>query len=128
MVALLIVSHSEKIAQGVKELALEMTPDVPIEAVGGTFEGTLGSDYNKIYNVASKLYTPEGILVVFDLGSSYMTAQLVKEALELEDKTNIHIVDAALVEGAITAAVQISLGSTIKEVIESLESLKLGKM
>lgn len=128
MVALLIVSHSEKIALGVKELALEMTPDVPIAAVGGTPEGTLGSDYNRLYSAASELYTSEGILVLFDLGSSYMTAQLVKEALELEGKNNISIVDAALVEGTVTAAVQISLGYPIDEVIESLENLKLGKM
>jgi dihydroxyacetone kinase phosphotransfer subunit len=125
---MLIVSHSEKIALGVKELALEMAPDICIGAAGGTSEGTLGSDYNKIHTALSDLYTPQGVLVLFDLGSSYMTAALVKETLELEGKDNIHLVDAALVEGAVTAAVQISLGLSIEKVIESLQKLKLGKM
>lgn len=128
MISLLIVSHSEKIAQGVKELALEMAPDINIGAVGGTPEGTLGSDYYRIYNTLSEIYTPEGVLVLFDLGSSYMTAQLVKETLEFENKNNIQIVDAALVEGAITASVQISIGSSLEEIIQTLQNLKLGKM
>jgi dihydroxyacetone kinase phosphotransfer subunit len=128
MVSLFIVSHSEKIAYGVKELALEMAPEVKIAAVGGTIEGSLGSSYNKIYKALSDIYTEDGVLVLFDLGSSYMTAELVKEALILERKDKIHIVDAALVEGALTAAVQISLGLTIDEVIHSIEKLKLGKM
>lgn len=128
MVSLLIVSHSEKIAQGVKELALEMAPDICIGAAGGTCESTLGSDYNSIYKALSEIYTDNGVIVLFDLGSSRMTAQLVKEAMELDGKDNIHIVDAALVEGAVTAAVQISLGLSIEKVIESLSNLKLGKM
>jgi len=128
MASLLIVSHSDKIAQGVKELALEMAPDINIAASGGTIEGTLGSDYNKIYTALTNIYTEDGVLVLFDLGSSYMTAELVKEALALEGKEKIHIVDAALVEGAVTAAVQISLGLTIDEIVQSLENLKLGKM
>ena len=49
MVSLLIVSHSEKLAEGVRELAGEMVSDVPMEAVGGTSDGRLGNDYSKIY-------------------------------------------------------------------------------
>lgn len=128
MVSLLIVSHSEKIAEGVKELALEMAPDIKIAAAGGTLEGCLGSCYNKIYNALVNIYTEEGVLVLFDLGSSYMTAELVKEALALEGKDKILIVDAALVEGAVTAAVLISLGSSIEEIIKRLINLKLNKM
>lgn len=128
MVSLLIVSHSEKIAQGIKELALEMAPDINIGAAGGTKDGTLGSDYNNIYTTLSNIYTPDGVLVLFDLGSSYMTTELVKEALELEGKENILIIDAALVEGAITAAVHISIGSSIEKIIQALQNLKLGKI
>lgn len=128
MVSLFIVSHSEKIAHGVKDLALEMTPEVKIAAAGGTIEGLLGSSYDKIYKALSDIYTEDGVLVLFDLGSSYMAAELVKEALILEGKDNIYIVDAALVEGALTAAVQISLGLTIDEVVHSIEKLKLGKI
>lgn len=128
MVSLLIVSHSENIAKGVKELASQMCSNIDIDYAGGTSDGQLGSDYNKIYNAMDKLYNPDGILVLFDLGSSCMSAKLAKEAMELEGKDNIHIVDAALVEGAVVAAVQISLGLSVEEVIDSIKSLKLGKM
>ncbi|MFL0247494.1 dihydroxyacetone kinase phosphoryl donor subunit DhaM [Candidatus Clostridium stratigraminis] len=128
MVSLFIVSHSEKIAHGVKELALEMAPEVKLASAGGTIDGKLGSSYDKIYTALSDIYTEDGVLVLFDLGSSYMTAELVKETLILEGKDKIHIVDAALVEGAITAVVQISLGLPINEVMQSLEKLKLGKI
>lgn len=128
MVSLLIVSHSENIAKGVKELVLQMAPNIDIDYSGGTFDGELGSDYNKIYAAMDKLYNPDGILVLFDLGSSCMSAKLAKETMELVGKDNIHIVDAALVEGAVVAAVQISLGLSMEEVIGSIENLKLGKM
>lgn len=122
------VNIVKKIALGVKKLALEMAPEINIGAAGGTSEGTLGSDYNKIYSTLSEIYTEDGVLVLFDLGSSYMTAQIVKEYMKLEGKSNIHIVDAALVEGAVTAAVQISLGLSIEEVINALNNLKLGNL
>ena len=38
MVGIVIVSHSNKVAEGVKELALQMAKEVPIAAAGGTSE------------------------------------------------------------------------------------------
>lgn len=128
MVSLLILSHSEKLARGVKELAEEMAIGVHIAAVGGTLDGMLGSDFDKIYQALSDIYTIDGVIVLFDIGSSYMTAELAREVLVKENKTNIHIVDAALVEGAITAAIQMSINKSIEEILESLKELKLNKM
>lgn len=128
MVSLLILSHSAALAKGVKELALEMAKGIKITAVGGTSDGLLGTDYGKIYSAMSEIYTSEGVIVLFDLGSSYMTAELAKEALEKEGKPNIYIADAALVEGVVTAAVQISIGKGIAEVLESLQEVRLNKV
>lgn len=128
MVSLLVVSHSNKIAEGVKELAKEMAPEVRIAAVGGTVEGRLGSDYDKINNALSQIYTSEGVIVLFDLGSSYMTTEMVKEAMALEGKGSIYIADAPLVEGTVTAAVQASLGRNIEQIKEYLTGLKMGKI
>jgi dihydroxyacetone kinase phosphotransfer subunit len=128
MVSLLIVSHSEKLAEGVRELAQEMAQGITIASAGGTSDGRLGSDYDRIYSVLSDIYTPDGVIVLFDLGSSYMTAELAKEALSKEGKDNIQIIGAALVEGAVAAAVQISIGSNIEEILESLQEVKLSKM
>ncbi|HBY92709.1 MAG TPA: PTS mannose transporter subunit IID, partial [Chloroflexi bacterium] len=42
MVGLLLVSHSARLAAGVRELAQQMAPGVPIAAAGGTAEGEIG--------------------------------------------------------------------------------------
>ncbi len=128
MVSLLIVSHSEILAKGIKELAMEMSGDVVIEAVGGTADGRLGNDYNKIYEAIDKIYTDDGVLILFDLGSSYLTAEMVKETFEIEGRDKIKIVDAAMVEGAVISSIEMSLGRSLDEVCEKLLELKINKI
>ena len=124
MVSLLIVSHSESLARGVKELAQEMAADVTIEAVGGTADGRLGNDYNKVYEALDKIYTDDGVAILFDLGSSYLTAEMVVEAFEAEGRDKVKIVDAAMVEGAVISSIEMSLGRSLEEVCNKVESLK----
>lgn len=128
MVSLLIVSHSESLAKGIKELAKEMSGDVEIEAVGGTEDGRLGNDYNKIYEALDKIYTDDGVLILFDLGSSYLTAEMVKETFEIEGRDKIRIVDSAMVEGAVISSIEMSLGRSLDEVCDKLLELKINKI
>lgn len=128
MVSLLIVSHSESLAKGIKELAKEMSGDVAIEAVGGTEDGRLGNDYNKIYEALDKIYTDDGVVILFDLGSSYLTAEMVKETFEIEGKDKIRIVDSAMVEGAVISSIEMSLGRSLDEVCDKLIELKINKI
>ncbi len=128
MVSLLIVSHSENLAMGIKELAQEMAKEVKIEAVGGTTDGRLGNDFNKIYESLDRIYSDDGVLVLFDLGSSYLTTELVQETFEAEGKDKVKIVDAALVEGAVIAAIEMSLDKSLDDVCNKLSSLKLNKI
>ena len=128
MVSLLIVSHSESLARGIMELAKEMSGDVVIEAVGGTEDGRLGNDYNKIYEALDKIYTDDGVLILFDLGSSYLTAEMVKETFEIEGRDKIKIVDSAMVEGAVISSIEMSLGRSLDEVCDKLLELKINKI
>lgn len=128
MVSLLIVSHSESLAKGIKELAKEMSGDVAIEAVGGTEDGRLGNDYNKIYEALDKIYTEDGVVILFDLGSSYLTAEMVKETFEIEGRDKIRIVDSAMVEGAVISSIEMSLGRSLDEVCDKLLELKINKI
>ena len=128
MVSLLIVSHSEGLARGIMELAKEMSGDVVIEAVGGTNDGRLGNDYNKIYEALDKIYTDDGVLILFDLGSSYLTAEMVKETFEIEGRDKIKIVDATMVEGAVISSIEMSLGRSLDEVCDKLSELKINKI
>ena len=48
LVGIVIVSHSQKLAEGVKELAEMMANDVHIEAAGGLDEGLLGTSFERV--------------------------------------------------------------------------------
>ena len=128
MVGLVIVSHSERIAEGLKELAGQMATDVSIAAAGGTNDGRLGTDAEKIITAIKEVYTEDGVLVLFDIGSAYMSADIALESLSDKMREKVQIVDAALVEGAITAAIECSLNKTLNEIKEELRTLSIAKM
>lgn len=129
MVGLVIISHSEKIAKGVVEMAAQMAPNIPIIDAGGTFDGRIGTDMEKISEGIKKVYSDDGVLILFDLGSAYMNTEMAIDFLDDNlDKDKIQIIDCALVEGAITAAVQSSLGENIEKVKEALKDLSLNKV
>ncbi|WP_024613830.1 dihydroxyacetone kinase phosphoryl donor subunit DhaM [Clostridium sp. Ade.TY] len=129
MVGLVIISHSEKIAKGVVEMAAQMAPNIPIIDAGGTSDGRIGTDMEKISEGIKKVYSDDGVLILFDLGSAYMNTEMAIDFLDDNlDKDKIQIVDCALVEGAITAAVQSSLGENIEKVKEALKDLSLNKV
>lgn len=127
MVGLAIVSHSEKLALGVIELAGQMAWDVPMAAAGGTKDGRLGTDPDKITTAINEVFSEDGVIVLFDLGSSYMNAEMSLEFLDDEIREKVIIVDAPIVEGGVAAAIQSSIGKTLSEIKEDLKDLKLGK-
>ena len=114
MVGIVIVSHSQKLAEGVVELA-RMMAKVPIVAAGGLEDGELGTSYEKIFHALEEVYSADGAVVLTDMGSAVMTAEMV---LEDFDKPNVRMLDCPLVEGAILAAVESSGGRTLEEISE----------
>ena len=120
-VALLIVSHSAKLADGVVELAGQMAPDVTILAAGGMDDGGLGTSLGKI-GAAIATAGDSGMLILTDLGSAVMTAEA---ALDLAGgPAGVQLADAPLVEGAVAAAVEASCGSSLDEVCEAAEAAR----
>lgn len=128
MVGLVIVSHSEKLADGVKELAAQMVPGVAIAAAGGTACGGLGTDMNRIAQAVIDVYSDDGVIILFDLGSAYMNSEMAVESLPEQMIGKVHIIDSALAEGAVSAAVDCSLEKSIDEIEATLKSMCLGKM
>lgn len=127
MVGMVIVSHSNKVAEGVKELSLQMAPDVSIASAGGTKDGRIGTDIDLILRAIDKVYSDEGVIILFDLGSALMNAEMALEFLPEDRRERVEIVDTALVEGAITAAVEISMEKSMEDIIKEIEVMKLGK-
>ena len=116
-VGLVVVSHSAKIAEGVVELAGQMAGDVRIQAAGGTDDGGIGTDATLIAEAIAAADEGQGVLVLADLGSAVLSAQLaIDEFVDEELRGRARIAEAPVVEGAVVAAVQASTGSALDEV------------
>ncbi len=126
MVGMVIVSHSANLAKGVVELASLMAAGAPIADAGGTDDGGFGTSYEKISAAIDKVYSPDGVVVLMDMGSAVMTAEMV-----IEDKgaANIRMVDCPVAEGAVSAAIALSSGEPLESVINAaLESRDYKKL
>lgn len=113
MVGIVIVSHSQKLAEGVVELAKMMASEAPIAAAGGLDDGNLGTSYEKISAAIESVYSADGVAVLMDMGSAVMTTEMVLEDLE---RDNVKMLDCPLVEGAVLAAVE-SVGGISLDVL-----------
>jgi len=122
-VALVIVSHSARLADGVAELAEQMAHGkVAIAAAGGTEEGDLGTSVEKILAALRQVDGPEGILVLLDLGSAVMATEMAVEVFAQASPHAVMISSGPLVEGAVIAAVEASVGNSLSEVAEAAAS------
>ncbi|WP_322802490.1 dihydroxyacetone kinase phosphoryl donor subunit DhaM [Thermoflexus sp.] len=131
MVALVIVAHSAKLAEGVKELAEQMVQGrVPIFAAGGLDEHTLGTNVERIRQALEMaLARADEVLVLMDLGSAVMGAQMAIEMLAPQVRPRIRLSQAPLVEGAIVAAVEASIGKTAAEIeATAVEACRMPKV
>lgn len=128
MVSMVIVSHSKEVASGVKDLAKQMVGDVQIAVAGGTGDGRLGTDVEKITTAIESVYSDDGVIILFDLGSAFMYSEMAIEMLPVEMQNKVKILNSAIVEGGISAAIECSLGKSITEIQESIKELSLNKM
>ena len=120
-VRLVVVSHSEKIADGAAELAAQMAPNVVILVAGGTSDGRIGTSLEKVMSALDKAAGGDGVVVLTDLGSAVMTAE---SALELvEEPAGVLLADAPLVEGLVAAAVAAQGGADAKAVKRAAEAV-----
>src|SRR5919197_2573172 len=77
VVGIVIVSHSEALAEGVVALAREMGgEELALEAAGGMDEpGALGTDAERVRAAIERAMSDDGVLVLMDLGSALMSAE-----------------------------------------------------
>ena len=94
-----------------------MAGKVRIQAAGGTDEGGIGTDATLIAEAITAADEGDGVLVLVDLGSAVLSAQLaIDELVEEETRGRTRIAEAPVVEGAVVAAIQASTGSGLDEV------------
>jgi phosphocarrier protein FPr len=116
MVGLVLVSHSPDLVRGLRDLLLQMEPDVPIGVAGGTEDGEIGTSLDLINAALDTADRGDGAIVLYDLGSAQMTAEAALEFLDEDLQERCLLVDAPLVEGALAAAGAAGGGAGVAEV------------
>ena len=121
MVGLVLVSHSARLVEGLAEMVAQVAGDeVPVSIAGGTEDGRLGTSAPMIGEaIRATLAGADQALVLVDLGSAVLSLELALDDLDPADRDRVRISEAPLVEGAVVAAVQASVGSDIDEVAEA---------
>src|ERR1700719_4544835 len=123
-VGIVIVSHSARLAEGVAELAGQMCQGkTPIAAAGGTVDDVIGTSVDRIVAAIQSVEGPDGVLVLLDLGSAILSTEMALELLGDDQRERIRISVAPLVEGAVTAALEASLGRTLIQVLQAAENI-----
>lgn len=123
LVGLVVVSHSRRLAEGIVELAGQMAgPDVRLIAVGGTADGSLGTDAEAIAAAILAAARGAGVLVLCDLGSAILATEAALELLGEEVAGRVRLSGGPIVEGAVVAAVQASIGQDLDDVLLAAEA------
>lgn len=119
-VGLVLVSHSEEVARGTARLAAQMAPDVTLEPAGGVGEdgSEIGTSADRVQAAVERaLGTCEGVVVLTDLGSAVLTAEMVLELLDEDAAARVRVPHAPFVEGAVAAAVAAQQGGDVAAVV-----------
>lgn len=125
MIGLVIISHSNKISQGVVELCYEMAgKDLKIISAGGTSDGRIGTDPILIKESIEKAYDGDGVGILVDIGSSIMSSELAIEMLDDKIREKVFILDTPIVEGSIAVSVQASISNDIDEIKRVAEEVR----
>ncbi|WP_318387436.1 HPr family phosphocarrier protein, partial [Microbacterium maritypicum] len=122
MIGIVAVSHSARLGEAALELALQMVHDggVRVQVAAGAgvdAEGApiLGTDAVAVAAAIDELAAEcEGVLVLMDLGSAVLSAEL---ALELRSSAvPVRLAPAPFVEGLLAAVVSAAAGGTLDQV------------
>ena len=105
MVGIVIVSHSNKISEGVVDMCREMAgKEQKIISAGGS---------------------GDGVLVFADLGSAILSTEMAIDILKDSSKDiRVEIADAPIVEGAIAGSIEAYVGGNLESCLTKAEEVK----
>ncbi len=121
MIGLVIISHSARLAEGVCELAAQMAQGkVRLAAAGGTEDpqAPIGTDPMKVLDAIESVYDPDGVILLADLGSARLSAEIALDLLNEPRRARVRISTASLIEGAVAAAALAAAGAGLDEALK----------
>ncbi|MDQ1656310.1 MAG: multiphosphoryl transfer protein [Cryptosporangiaceae bacterium] len=129
MTGIVVVSHSRALARAAVALAEEMVHGqaVRIEIAAGLDETTFGTDAVRISEAIAAADRGEGTVVLMDLGSAVLSAELALDLLDDEIRSRAVLCAAPLVEGLVVAAVAAAGGASAQEVAAEAGGALAGK-
>ena len=124
MVGIVLISHSQKAAEGAVELARMMAPDAPLATAGGLEDGSLGTSFEKIMAAVEAVDQGDGVACVMDMGSAVMTVEMVIEDMA---ERKIKMLDAPALEGAVVAAIEAQMGADLESLQAKVDETRYTK-
>ena len=124
MIGVVVVSHSRQLAEAAVSLARQMVPaDSPLQVAvaAGVENGGLGTDATAVAAAIEAVNGPDGVLVLLDLGSAVLSADLAVELLPPETADRVRLSAAPLVEGLVAALVLAATGADLDRVATEAE-------
>ncbi len=116
-VGIVVVSHSPALARAAVDLALEMTPagGPPVAIAAGGPGGVTGTDAMAVSEAIRTVASPDGVLVLMDLGSAVLSAEMALEFVD-EPHVPVRLTAAPFVEGLLAAVVTAAGGGSLAAV------------
>lgn len=125
MVGIVLVSHSSKIAEGIIELCSQMAPDYDkLINCSGIEDGLIGTDTLKIVEGIKEADDGDGVIIIMDIGSSIISTEMALDFLDENLRSRTLLVDTPIVEGALNASIDASIGGDLQSVKDACEGAK----
>lgn len=130
LVGIVVVSHSRALADAAVALASEMLADRPVRiaVAAGLDDDSFGTDATAIMDAITAADDPAGVVVLMDLGSAVLSAELALELLDPQVAARVLLCPGPLVEGLVLAAVAAGGGASRTEVAEEAIAGLAGKI
>ncbi len=122
MISIVVVCHSRPLAEAAVALSRQMVPagggpSIGVAAGIDSPEGAAyGTDATTVAEALTTYDSPDGVLVLMDIGSSVLSAQVALEFLDPEHASRVRLCSAPLVEGLVPAVVAAAGGASLERV------------
>ncbi len=129
MVGIVVVSHSRALAEAAVALAMEMVhgSPPPVAIAAGIDAGTFGTDATAVRKAIESVDSPDGVVVIMDLGSAVLSTDLALDLLDPGTQARVEVTDAPFVEGLVGAIVQAAVGADRSSVVAEAAAGLAGK-
>ena len=124
MIGIVLVSHSAALAEGLSDLVGQVSgEDVRVLPAGGSGDGGLGTDPDRIAAAIRAADTGSGVVVLVDIGSAVLSVKAILAGGDV-DGIDVRLADAPLVEGAVAASVLAATGADLAAVAAAAEEAR----